>query len=941
MPVNVGQIVVSLVGNTATFSMQMTEAERKAAAAGAGIQGSLAKLTGSAAGFSSAGAAVTKFSANVRESNGSLALMSEELGVHIPRHLRGFVSSLPGVGTALAGAFTGLAVVGIVEIIGSAIKKVGEFRDELKKLEDSPGRIHDAFRGVALSTETSNDELRVTNDQLEKTIAKLQGKPSNGLMLALHEAWVEADKLAAALGKDLEQAQKALEQQSVGFWGHMWGYQPTDELSKQAEKFRRDINKSADDANQKIHALKPGSKEAESLATERDTKLAAAYAAELARVNEQLTTAERLQANRPMIAPYSGAPQSMYVAAGLDQSAMIAALTEYRHIVQMSADTGGLMTANARDKGILAGAPAASLTKPFEDRINELGAKLQAAIAKAGAAGGTELEKALAEAAGKADEVIAQLGKDRKAPLTEGQKEQIETKETEIALVDLEAKYRDALAATSRAIEQKTAVQLMMNAAIGQGAAAQRQAFVESQVAEHFGERYKTDWGTAAANQLRQQYGAEYDAKRAGTSAENVLRLNQETAATQRLTAAEREGAEAMHQVALANKLAEMVGAGASPAVMFATMAQMQAQWNQQQVQSVTQIERQTEATRNLTAAQWGGVDAIRAAEEENIRNSGVSKEVADAKIAELRAQHDLQDVEAVTKATHDQELENLQHRLALLMQMREANGQNLEIDKAIKDTQDQISKITDKQRLATGSALDGVKAFFDEMRRNTHSAAQDVHDILQKSFEDLNDAMSKLLTGQKVNWSSFFTGIGQQLVKSSLQRGEGMLTKLLGLGGAGAHDGSSPSSPLYVSVVDSGSGGGEGGQGGILSQFLHMGGETGGDEEAMSSFDLSDLSDMGMAAPAMAAGGDVAPGSAYLVGESGPEIFKPSGGGTIIPHNAIGGTTINVDARWSGDPNMTTSRVRQAIIAAHNSAVGTSLQAGGEQAKRMPQRSS
>ena len=38
------------------------------------------------------------------------------------------------------------------------------------------------------------------------------------------------------------------------------------------------------------------------------------------------------------------------------------------------------------------------------------------------------------------------------------------------------------------------------------------------------------------------------------------------------------------------------------------------------------------------------------------------------------------------------------------------------------------------------------------------------------------------------------------------------------------------------------------------------------------------------------AAGGPVSAGSTYLVGEQGPELFVPSGSGTIIPNGAMGG---------------------------------------------------
>ena len=53
------------------------------------------------------------------------------------------------------------------------------------------------------------------------------------------------------------------------------------------------------------------------------------------------------------------------------------------------------------------------------------------------------------------------------------------------------------------------------------------------------------------------------------------------------------------------------------------------------------------------------------------------------------------------------------------------------------------------------------------------------------------------------------------------------------------------------------------------------------------------------------AAGGMVTGGSMYAVGERGPELFIPNQNGTIIPNNAIGGSTYNitVNAGMGADP--------------------------------------
>ena len=53
---------------------------------------------------------------------------------------------------------------------------------------------------------------------------------------------------------------------------------------------------------------------------------------------------------------------------------------------------------------------------------------------------------------------------------------------------------------------------------------------------------------------------------------------------------------------------------------------------------------------------------------------------------------------------------------------------------------------------------------------------------------------------------------------------------------------------------------------------------------------------------PARASGGPVFPGSTYLVGERGPELFSPSSAGNIVPNGGSGNVTVNVQNN-SGSP--------------------------------------
>jgi len=53
-----------------------------------------------------------------------------------------------------------------------------------------------------------------------------------------------------------------------------------------------------------------------------------------------------------------------------------------------------------------------------------------------------------------------------------------------------------------------------------------------------------------------------------------------------------------------------------------------------------------------------------------------------------------------------------------------------------------------------------------------------------------------------------------------------------------------------------------------------------------------------------MAAGGPVAGGRPYLIGERGPELFVPGSGGNIVPNNAMGGNTYSITVQAGvGDP--------------------------------------
>ena len=77
-----------------------------------------------------------------------------------------------------------------------------------------------------------------------------------------------------------------------------------------------------------------------------------------------------------------------------------------------------------------------------------------------------------------------------------------------------------------------------------------------------------------------------------------------------------------------------------------------------------------------------------------------------------------------------------------------------------------------------------------------------------------------------------------------------------------------------------------------------------------------------------MASGGDVAVGQPVMVGEQGPEIFRPDVSGAVIPNGeGLGGgggsggvsVTYNIDARGS---SLTEEQIRRSMAESENRAV-------------------
>ena len=171
----VGTLTVDLVANTATFTADLGKAGnsldefgQKAAQAGDTMDYSM------------------------REARGSLMLVSEEVGVHIPRHLQTLIAEIPGVGLAFAEMLPLVGVFAAIALLNELIVKGQEAKEKLAQGWDKLGM-------------TTQEVFNSLDDQLLRVGIKADELAGNHINV-LHEKLLEVDRasmkeLIAEFGK--------------------------------------------------------------------------------------------------------------------------------------------------------------------------------------------------------------------------------------------------------------------------------------------------------------------------------------------------------------------------------------------------------------------------------------------------------------------------------------------------------------------------------------------------------------------------------------------------------------------------------------------------------------------------------------------------------------------------------------------------------------------
>ncbi len=221
MAAPIGQMNIVLSANAATFSEAISQAQRQLDA--------LANKS-KAAGHSTV-SSVQAASAALRELNGDFT--------NNIRAVERFITTIPGVGSALKAAFPLVGGVAFAALLAEMGKKIYEFQKQMTEL---PTKIQDGFRQMNLSTQMAADNLRLVNDRLQNEINKLEGKPQNNLAIALDEARIKADDLYKSAFQAMEKTKELLAANKISqFTGFFRQQDATTDVAATVNKYRSSI----------------------------------------------------------------------------------------------------------------------------------------------------------------------------------------------------------------------------------------------------------------------------------------------------------------------------------------------------------------------------------------------------------------------------------------------------------------------------------------------------------------------------------------------------------------------------------------------------------------------------------------------------------------------------------------------------------------------------
>lgn len=230
-----GAVRIVITGEGANFSAVVADANRQINKLGVG-----AKQVGG------------HMVSSMQAASGAIRLVEGDITRNV-RAVERFITTIPGIGRALQAAFP---IVGALAL-GGVIVRVGEqMVDFFKNIDERSRQARESMRETTGSLQLTNDELQVANDRLRDSIAKIEGKPRNGIKDAIDETIVAADKLGQALDANLKKMGEALKLNFTSVLQSLGGAAPTSDLQKQWAALSDRIQAATATGNLKLHDLR-------------------------------------------------------------------------------------------------------------------------------------------------------------------------------------------------------------------------------------------------------------------------------------------------------------------------------------------------------------------------------------------------------------------------------------------------------------------------------------------------------------------------------------------------------------------------------------------------------------------------------------------------------------------------------------------------------------
>ena len=211
---------------------------------------------------------------------------------HLLRAEERFLSTLPGAQSLMQAAFPFIGILAVTEGLYRMGSAVTEF---MQKLISMPQTIQRVWGQANLEVQKTNDTLRVSNDRLEMSIAKLEKKPANGLKLALDEARVSADNLALSLIKDNDRMTELLQKNGVSRGGGLLsGQASTADVDDLQKRYSEASNRIAIAGQEKERQAK-SAEEAQAARTKTQNDLYALQSRALSEITGKLQGIDQYQ----------------------------------------------------------------------------------------------------------------------------------------------------------------------------------------------------------------------------------------------------------------------------------------------------------------------------------------------------------------------------------------------------------------------------------------------------------------------------------------------------------------------------------------------------------------------------------------------------------------------------------------------------------------------